>query len=31
VRLPGISYEAPFTLTHERTLVVDRYRPGVVL
>lgn len=31
VRLPGITYAAPFSLTHERELVVDRYRPGVVV
>ena len=31
LRLPGITYEAPLSLRHERTLVVDRYRPGVVL
>lgn len=31
LRLPGITYDAPLTLTHERTLVVDRYRPGVVM
>jgi len=31
IRLPGITYQAPLSLRHERTLVVDRYRPGVVL
>lgn len=31
LRLPGITLEAPLALTHERELVVDRYRPGVVL
>lgn len=31
LRLPGITYQAPLSLRHERTLVVDRYRPGVVL
>ena len=31
LRLPGITYEAPLSRRHERTLVVDRYRPGVVL
>lgn len=31
VRLPGVTYEAPLELTHERELVVDRYRPGVVM
>lgn len=29
--MPGITMEAPFVLTHERSLVVDRYRPGVVM
>lgn len=31
LRLPGISYSAPLELRHERTLVIDRYRPGVVV
>ena len=31
VRLPGVTFEAPVELTHERELVVDRYRPGVVV
>ena len=31
LRMPGITMEAPFALTHERSLVVDRYRPGVVM
>lgn len=31
VRLPGITYEAPLSLTHSRELVVDRFRPGVVM
>lgn len=31
LRLPGITLEAPLALTHERELVVDRYRPGVVV
>lgn len=31
VRLPGVTFEAPLELTHERELVVDRYRPGVVM
>ncbi len=31
LRLPGITLEAPLTLDHERELVVDRYRPGVVI
>lgn len=30
-RLPGITFEAPLALRHERSLVVDRYRPGVVV
>ena len=29
--MPGITYEAPLSLRHESTLVVDRYRPGVVV
>lgn len=29
--LPGITFEAPVALRHERELVVDRYRPGVVM
>lgn len=31
VSLPGITFEAPVALRHERELVVDRYRPGVVV
>lgn len=31
VRMPGVSYGAPFSLTHECELVVDRYRSGVVV
>lgn len=31
LRMPGITYEAPLVLRHERELVVDRYRPGVVV
>lgn len=31
LRLPGVTFEAPLVLTHERELVVDRYRPGVVI
>lgn len=29
--LAGTRYDAPLVLRHERTLVVDRYRPGVVM
>ena len=31
LRLPGVMYAAPLELRHERTLVIDRYRPGVVV
>lgn len=31
LRMPGVTLEAPLTLRHERELVVDRYRPGVVI
>lgn len=31
LRMPGITLEAPLALTHERSLVIDRYRPGVVV
>lgn len=31
LRMPGITLEAPVSLRHERQLVVDRYRPGVVV
>ncbi len=31
IRMPGITLEAPLYLVHERTLVVDRFRPGVVV
>lgn len=30
-RLPGVTFEPPLALRHERSLVVDRYRPGVVV
>lgn len=30
LRLPGVTLEAPVALRHERELVVDRYRSGVV-
>lgn len=29
--MAGVPYEAPLALRHERSLVVDRYRPGVVM
>jgi hypothetical protein len=29
--MAGVRYEAPLVLRHERTLVVDRYRSGVVM
>ena len=29
--IAGFSCQAPFALRHERSLVVDRYRPGVVM
>ncbi len=29
--LAGVLYDAPLVLTHERSLVVDRFRPGVVI
>ena len=29
--IAGVSMGAPFVLTHERTLTVDRFRPGVVV
>lgn len=29
--MPGVDFGAPFALRHERELVVDRYRPGVVV
>lgn len=31
LRMPGVSLVAPFSLTHECSFVVDRYRPGVVV
>ena len=31
LRLPGVSLEAPAVLSHSRELVVDRFRPGVVI
>lgn len=31
MRMPGITFAAPLVLRHERELVVDRYRPGVVV
>ncbi len=31
IRMPGITLEAPLYLVHERALVVDRFRPGVVV
>lgn len=31
LRMPGITLEAPLALSHERSLVIDRYRPGVVV
>lgn len=31
LRLPGVTYEAPLALQHECEIVVDRYRPGVVV
>lgn len=31
LRMPGVTYEAPLALRHERELVVDRFRPGVVV
>lgn len=31
LRFPGVTYEAPLELGHECELVVDRYRPGVVV
>ncbi|WP_455138134.1 hypothetical protein [Thermophilibacter sp.] len=30
-RLPGVTFEAPLALRHEREIVVDRYRSGVVV
>ena len=29
--LAGVAFDMPFALRHERTLVVDRFRPGVVV
>lgn len=31
LRMPGISLSSPAVLVHSRELVVDRYRPGVVI
>lgn len=31
LRMPGVTYEAPLALRHECELVVDRFRPGVVM
>ena len=31
LRMPGITLAAPLALRHERALVVDRFRPGVVV
>ena len=31
MRMPGVTLEAPLYLMHERSLVVDRFRPGVVV
>ncbi|MDO5106792.1 MAG: hypothetical protein Q4D39_00805 [Coriobacteriaceae bacterium] len=31
LRLAGTSMDAPFEVIHERSLVVDRFRPGVVI
>lgn len=31
VRLPGVTFEAPLALRHEREIVVDHYRSGVVV
>ncbi|RVU97892.1 hypothetical protein EII22_04640 [Coriobacteriales bacterium OH1046] len=31
LRFAGASMEAPFEIVHTRSLVVDRYRPGVVM
>ena len=29
--IAGVKYDAPICLRHERSMVVDRYRPGVVI
>ena len=29
--IAGVAYESPLVLRHERAMVVDRYRPGVVM
>ena len=29
--IAGVAYESPLALRHERSMVVDRYRPGVVI
>ena len=31
LRMPGVTYEAPLALRHECELVVDRFRPGMVM
>lgn len=31
VSVAGATFASPVALTHERTLVIDRYRPGVVI
>lgn len=31
VSVAGATFTSPVALTHERTLVIDRYRPGVVI
>lgn len=31
LRFAGVSMDAPFEIVHTRSLVVDRYRPGVVM
>ena len=31
LRIAGVVMDAPFALEHSRSLVVDRYRPGVVM
>lgn len=31
LRIAGVTVDAPFEIVHTRSLVVDRYRPGVVI
>lgn len=31
IRFAGVSMEAPFEIVHTKSLVIDRYRPGVVV